>query len=137
VNSLVLSDFLLCAFLFLNVYTHTHLCAFPFHFHTHTSHISLTHTTCTLLSLTHTLSVQASFSLHSFFIVSLHSLFTYSSHALLPFSCPSLLLILQKGIKRQCIIIAKSNLKIITTSHKKIKNYNCSPKFQASLFPGL
>jgi len=76
-HSPVHSTFLLCAFHFLNFHTPIHLCSFLFHSHTHSAHKSpthLTHTTCALLSLTHTL--------HTHLTVFPHSLFTCSSHAL-------------------------------------------------------
>jgi hypothetical protein len=121
---LVLSDFLPCAFLSLNSHAHTHLCVFPFTSPTHTSHTSHTHTTCTLLSLIHTLSINTS-----------HSLFTHSSHALLippSLSPPSLSLILHSPHSPHTYQIRRNNHIL-----QRIKNYNCSPKFQASLFPGL
>ena len=75
-HSLVLSAFLLCAFLFLNSHPHTHLCGFPFHSLTHTSHIFHTHTHHMHSPFTHT------HTLHTHLTFSLHSLFTCSSHAL-------------------------------------------------------
>lgn len=59
---------------FLNSHIPTNLCVLPFHPHTHTY---LTHTTCILLSLTHTLSIHTS---HFLFTHSSHFLFTHSSH---------------------------------------------------------
>jgi hypothetical protein len=84
--------------------------------HTHFTHISHTHIHHTHSSFphTHTLRYTPTFSpyslhsrlthsshiLFSLFTFSLHSLFTCSSHARSPFSCPSLLLILQKQVKK-------------------------------------
>jgi hypothetical protein len=135
------SALLLCIFLFLNSHAHTHLCTFPVSL-SHTSHTYLTHishTTCTVLSLTHTLNIHTS---RSLFTHSSHSLFTHSSHALLmiacPFFCPSLLLILQKQVKKRDIVQPLS-YQIQKNNHapQRIKNYSCSPKFQVSLFQNL
>jgi hypothetical protein len=137
--------------------SHTPLCIPLSLSHTCTSHTFHTHTTCTLPLLTHTLSIHASHSLlHSLFTCSSYALsschssftlfihFTYCSHSLYMLSTCSLAFLLPQSFidtpkagKEDSIQSLPYQLQKSNHIPQRIKNYNCSPKFPASLFPGI
>ena len=112
--------------------THTHT-----HTHTHTplmphtclnTHLTHASTYASYTPHTHTLCMHSSFT---------HSISTCSSQALSPFSYPSLLLTLQKQIEKDTVYSLANQIQKNKGIPQRIKNYNCSPMFPPSLFPGF